>query len=329
MRRQINALLLFCAVVVSAPLSAMAVTIAWSPVGDPGNAADPATGSNYGAVASSYSIGTYDVTASQYVEFLNTKDPNGDNTLELYWPDMSEPTHGGIDFNAGNLPGNKYSVISGRGNHPVNYVNWYSAVRFANWLNNGQGAGDTETGAYILLGGTPTPSNANSITRQPGATVFLPSVDEWYKAAFYDPGTSSYFQSPTSSNTLPTSSAPTALPNHVNGSPNGPGTLTDVGAYTGTTSPYGAFDMAGNVGQWNEDLISGTFRSTRGTSFFDATASMVSSSQGGEQPWFSGQPSLGFRVASVPEPSTFVLGALGACMTVLAIARRRPSCASV
>ena len=41
----------------------------------------------------------------------------------------------------------------------MNYVTWYDTIRFANWLNNGQGTGDTETGAYTLLGGTPTPSN--------------------------------------------------------------------------------------------------------------------------------------------------------------------------
>ena len=39
---------------------------------------------------------------------------------------------------------------------PVNYVDFYDALRFANWMNNGQGNGDTETGAYTLLGGTPT-----------------------------------------------------------------------------------------------------------------------------------------------------------------------------
>ncbi len=95
-------------------------------------------------------------------------------------------------------------MISGDGNHPVNYVTWYDAIRFANWLNNGQVPGSTETGAYTLLGGTPTPSNGNSITRNAGATVFLPSENEWYKAAYYNPATSSYFQYPTSSNTVPT-----------------------------------------------------------------------------------------------------------------------------
>ncbi|MBI3838672.1 MAG: PEP-CTERM sorting domain-containing protein, partial [Planctomycetia bacterium] len=101
---------------------ARAVTIAWSPVGNPGNAADPATGSLYGAVPYAYNIGTYDVTASQYVEFLNAKDPTGANTLGLYMRNPNSLLDGGISFSAGNANGSKYSVISGRGNHPVNYA---------------------------------------------------------------------------------------------------------------------------------------------------------------------------------------------------------------
>ena len=80
-----------------------------------------------------------------------------------------------------------YTAKPNMGDKPVNFVSWYDAIRFANWLNNGQGDGDTETGAYTLLGGTPTPSNGSSITRNPGATWFLPSEDEWYKAAYYQP----------------------------------------------------------------------------------------------------------------------------------------------
>ena len=57
--------------------------------------------------------------------------------------------------------------MSGTGNHPINYETWYDAIRFANWLDNGQVAGMTETGAYTLLGGTPTPSNGNSIITCP------------------------------------------------------------------------------------------------------------------------------------------------------------------
>ena len=99
----------------------------------------------------------------------------------------------------------------------MNYVTWYDAIRFANWLNNGQGNGDTETGAYTLgtlgAGGIPvTPP----LTHNAGAQVWLPTENEWYKAAYYNPGSSSYYLYPTSSNVIPTASGPTALANHAN-----------------------------------------------------------------------------------------------------------------
>jgi hypothetical protein len=77
-----------------------------------------------------------------------------------------------------------YSATPGRQNKPVNFITPFDAMRFVNWLHNGQGSGSTETGAYTLLGGTPTPSN-DLVERNPGATVFLTSDAEWYKAAYY------------------------------------------------------------------------------------------------------------------------------------------------
>ena len=44
-------------------------------------------------------------------------------------------------------------------------VSFYDALRFANWLTTARAAGGTESGAYLLLGGTATPSNASSPTR--------------------------------------------------------------------------------------------------------------------------------------------------------------------
>ncbi len=323
MNRNFALLFLFCASFSLALQTASAVTIQWSPVGNPGNANDPATGTLYGGVDYSYKIGTYDVTNGQYAEFLNTKDPTGSNLLGLWDPNMGTSPYGGISFFGDNLPGSKYAVISGDGNHPVNYITFYDAVRFANWLNNGQGNGDTETGAYTLLGGTPTPSNGSSLTRNSGATVFVPSENEWYKAAYYDPRTtahggppadSHYWLYPTSSNSAPAAEAPPGGSNSANYN-SVVANLTDVGAYTGTTSPAGAFDMGGDVWQWDEAVTGtgvGTFRGLRGGlfknpfNFINGSNFMRSSNQ-----TFGGPTTVdygnGFRVASVPEPSTAIL----------------------
>ena len=299
-----NAALALFVLVAAFAADARAVTMAWSTVGNAGNAND---GTGFGAVGYAYNIGTKDVTNSQYAEFLNTKDPTGANTLGL-WNGNMAATFGGINFNPGNANGNKYTLISGAQNHPVNFETWYDTIRFANWLNNGQGSGDTESGAYTLLGGTPTPSNGLSIARNAGATIFLPSENEWYKAAYNIPGGSTYNLYPTSSSLTPNASGPTATPNSANYN-NAVNNLTDVGAYSGTTSPYGAFDMGGNVYQWNEALI-GSSRGLRGGSFNNSSIGLLSSSRNGLVP-SNGGFSIGFRVAMVPEPSSLMLAAFG------------------
>ena len=63
------------------------------------------------------------------------------------------------------------------------FVSPVGAARFVNWLSNGQGGGGTESGSSTLGGGTP-------FARTPAARAFLPSADEWYKAAFYKGGSS-------------------------------------------------------------------------------------------------------------------------------------------
>lgn len=76
---------------------------------------------------------------------------------------MSSTANGGIEFNDSAINKAKYGVKPGRDNNPVVFVSWYDSIRFANWMHNGKGSGDTENGAYTLLGGTPMPSNGNSI----------------------------------------------------------------------------------------------------------------------------------------------------------------------
>jgi formylglycine-generating enzyme required for sulfatase activity len=302
--------------------SASAVSMAWTPIGNPGNACDPQPQGQgcFGNVAYSYGIGTYEVTNAQYVEFLNAKasaDPLG-----LYNSSMSTGS-GGIT-RTGSSGSYSYSAIAGRANMPVNFVSFYDALRFANWMNNGQGNGNTETGSYTLLGGTAAPSNGGTVTRNATASIVLTSENEWFKAAYHDgSGLSAfdYFDYPTASNTSTTCSAPSATANRANCA-NAVANLTIVGSYTGSASAYGTFDQGGNVFEWN-DLIydgspDGSARVVRGGSYAHAQFGVAASNRSIGTATDEGA-STGFRLAYIPEPGTGLLVFAG----LLGIAVRR------
>jgi sulfatase modifying factor 1 len=298
------------------------VTMSWSQVGSPGN---PAGMYGNGAVPYSYQIGTYDVTVSQYVAFLNTKDPTGANTLGLYNDQMGEGQSlmGQITYDAGAVDGSKYTIDAGDDDHPVNNITWFEALRFANWMNNGQGNASTETGSYTLgqLGPGGVPLDVSSITRNAGASIVLPSPSEWYKAACFNPATQTFFQYSTASDTLPLATGPTSTPNAANY--NGAvGALTDVGAYSGTVSPFGAYGMGGNVIQWT-DAQSQQWAYSFGSAFYSPADYMVGASASAWGPPVpTNQQGIGFRLARVPEPSGFVLTVL-ALVAFIAVRRNR------
>ena len=308
--------------------SAQAVTIATVPVGYAGNAPDPASGSLYGAVPYNYRIGTYDITNSQYVEFLNAKasasDPYG-----LWNSHMDPSSFEGAIARSGSGPFT-YSVKTGYANRPVIYVSWYDANRFVNWLQNGQGNGDTESGTYLISGGG---TNSESVVvpdesqRMTWAATnafhwLLPSESEWYKAAYYNPGHGTYYAYPFQSNSAPAALAPPGNSNAGNFNDaaynyDGSGSyLNDVGAYPNSLSPFGSLDMGGDVNQYNEALISGVYRAYRGSDW--AAGSDLSGAVFRNFVFYFPEsvpdtPSVGFRVASVggvPEPSTVLLAAL-------------------
>lgn len=143
-----------------------------------------------GDVFQNYRIGTYEVTNSQYRSFLNAVDPDGTNQYGIYNSQMTSNQLGGINFDQGLAKGAKYSLKAGMENKPVNFVSWYDAARFTNWMSNGSrileksdhGFGFTEAGAYDLLG-----SSTGSFERNSGTPWWLPSSSEWSKAAFYQP----------------------------------------------------------------------------------------------------------------------------------------------
>jgi len=298
-----------------------AVTIDTVPVGNPGNAPDFTV---WGGVSYDYRIGTTEVTNTQYAAFLNAKAAS--DPMALYNPSMGSG-YGGIT-RTGSSGSYSYAPIAGRENRPANYVSWYDAIRFANWLNNGQGSGDTETGAYTLLGGTATPSNGLSIARNAGATWFLTSENEWYKAAYYQPAAQggdidNYWLYPTRGNVRPTAQAPPGDSNSANWTfP--PGDLTIAGAYAASKSFYGTFDQAGNVGEWTEALINESSRGFRGGSFnFSGDGSYMSAPFRLYTTPTDENEGTGFRVATVPEPSSFALAALGLIGLVVWKRRKR------
>jgi len=247
-----------------------AVTIETVPVGNPGNVADS---TSFGAVADSFLVGATEVTNDQYAEFLNAV--AGTDSHSLYNSKMGSDARGGI-FQSGSIGSFTYGVKTNMGNKPINFVSFWDATRFTNWLHNGQTSGaqdntTTEDGAYFLNGAT-NPNNV-LILREPHATWFLPTEDQWYKAAFHQPAgeggdSDDYWLYPTASNSEPTvatangvgdiSNSGANIANYIFGTDwNGQnGNVTTVGsAGVLSESFYGTFDQAGNVWEWSETVI--------------------------------------------------------------------------
>ena len=289
---------------------APAVTVDWALVGDPGNVCDDAPEQGcFGDVAYVCRIAKHEVTTAQYAEVLNAKASS--EPLGLYNPDMASAS--GIT-RSGSAGSYSYAVIPGREGIPVSDVSYFDALRFANWLHNGQGDGDTETGAYTLLGGTPSPSNL-LVERNPGAAIFVPTEDEWYKAAYYDPAQHTYFHYPTGTDTVIVCSAPTAAANTANCG-GAAADYTEVQSYPGAPSPNGTFDQGGNVAEWNDAIVFMEMRPTRGGHAANTPDRLRKAIEEYDDPWVE-NGFVGFRVA--PEPGFAALLVSGA-LAVLGLA---------
>jgi hypothetical protein len=211
-----------------------------------------------------------------------------------------------------------------------------------------QGPSTTEDGAYFLDGAT-TYAALIAVTREPGASWWIPSEDEWYKAAYYDPSLNDeaggYYDYPTSSDTAPGyvdnsgNLSGTATPFAEGGTDPGnyatyhgasgtdgigsPYYRTEVGEWENSASPCGTFDQGGNLWEWNEAILYGSYRGLRGGSSCDVAGNLLASN------WSYGslpaQESyyFGFRVASVPEPGSIILLLCGAIAGLMWWRRRK------
>jgi sulfatase modifying factor 1 len=285
-------------------------------VGNAGNAADTQVmydgTTGYGSVSYNYNIGKYEVTAAQYTEFLNAKAKTGQYALYNFRMSSTEGCH----IVQSGTPGSyTYSVAADWANRPVDCISYWDACRFVNWLGNGQGNADTETGTYTLNGYNGT--DGHLIARNVGSKWAIASENEWYKAAYYDPdkvGGAGYWDYATRSDIAPANQVQNPDPGNsanyeITYWPRSPGGATNVGEFENSASAYGTFDQAGNVSEVLETIPHPGLhpnRYTRGGSLADSASNLRASSRFVyPDPTIEG-PGLGFRVVCLPEPSSLL-----------------------
>ncbi len=215
-------------------------------VGSANNAADTTTyrTSGAGAVAYDYQIGKYEITAAQWAAFLNQVDPQGVNTYSLWNTNQKNNLMGGAINNNGVGVGNRYVVTAGA-TKPIVQLTWRSAARFCNFLTSG----NTEQGVYNT---STWVSDDTTAQANYGTIYFLPSLVEWYKAAFHKGAGltgSDYWDYPHQSDaTITNADANIGQVSPYTGT-------TSVGNYINASSAYGTHDQAGNAREWLESSL--------------------------------------------------------------------------
>ena len=254
----------------------------WATIGDPGNEpyqgqlTDVNVGTNRGTVDYNYRMSKLEVSSGQWFEFMNT-----------FSPLFGDPTWG--------EPGNGFGFwdTTGHGSYrpfhsqadlvPVQGITWRQAAMYANWLHNDKAAtiAAISDGAYdvstfnidsVWLDG-------DQVAHHPDAKFWIPTLDEWLKAAHYDPnkdglGEAGWWQYTTTSDTLPVPGPPgegeTSADNFAWSIDDidfdGSGTaLIPLGSYPEITSPWGLLDTSGGAGEWTEEIVHLSQRAVKGS----------------------------------------------------------------
>ena len=278
-----------------------AFTMDFVTIGNPNNAADTTGAPNpVGSVAYTYNLGKYEVSRDMITK------ANVAGSLGITLQDMTSYDGNGVD-------------------RPATGVSWYESATYVNWLNTSTGG----TAAYKFVGGTfqlwsstDAGYNANNMFRNSLAKYVIASSNEWYKGA-YGNADGSWSNFPNGSDSAPTAVASgTDANTAVYKEQTGPADITNAGGL----SAYGTMAHGGNVWEWNETAYdginntAGESRELRGGSWYNDGFGVDASFRFDFDP-SDGLDDVGFRVASVPEPSTGLLVLLG--LSGLLLKRRK------
>ncbi|MFZ4470164.1 MAG: SUMF1/EgtB/PvdO family nonheme iron enzyme [Pirellula sp.] len=274
-------------------------------IGNAGNAADTTGIPNpAGAVGYEYGIGKFEVSEDMITKF------NASQSLQI-----TKDTRGTAK--------------------PATNVSWNEAARFVNWLNTSTGGfaaynfttGGVNDNIAVWTASDTFDYDAANPYRSLRATYVLPSYNEWYKAAYYNPTNSTYYNFANGSDTAPGAVASGTADNtavYNQSLAQGPADVNLAGGL----SPYGVMGLGANVREWEEsssNLLNSSGSSSRGIrggawddfsflSFLQGSSARGSLGPSDE----TNNGGIGFRVASlsssappaVPEPSMMVIGTL-------------------
>lgn len=284
-------------------------TMAFVSIGNPGNAADTTgTPAAVGSVGYTYAIGKYEISRDMITKY--NANFGTTNSLVIALADMTP--YGGNGSNK-----------------PASGASWNEAARFVNWLN-------TSSGGYAAYKFTSNGVNDNIALwttadildydtsnpyRSKRARFALPNYHEWYKAAYYDPASSTYFDYPSVNGLTPTPVSGGTVDNtavYFQPGPSGPAAIDNAGGL----SRYGVMALGGNIREWEESSFDlqnnngASIRAIRGGTWFDGPGYLSSSERYNDAATTDKNLTVGFRVVmlssgtEVPEPSTFIIGSL-------------------
>ena len=253
--------------------------------------ADTNPKNGFGIVDYDYRIGVYEITNSQWDKFVAAYGVVTGYPAEAYDQDSNS---GGADM-------------------PVNRISWYEAAQFVNYLNTSSGyqaaynfTGTQGTTEYTFATwGVEQAFSSTNLYRHKDAHYFLPSEDEWVKAAYWNGEKLQTYATIDGEEPI-----------------DGVDTTYNSGRWvvgSGSEELNGTFDMMGNANEWTENPFAASYetdsyRTIRGGAYNSGTINDVSSNYRVAFDPINEYSSVGFRVAAVPEPSSLLVLLFGSSL---------------